>query len=94
MTTLLRRCRGARRLVVVLPEHEELRFHLEAGLLEGRPRPEGPSLLEANRHLRDVLQAKGYAVEYREFNGGHSVLSWRDALADGLLSLLATPSKP
>lgn len=71
-----------------------LRFYLEAGLLEGRPRPEGPSLLESNRHLRDVLQAKGYDVAYRDFNGGHSILSWRGALADGLLALLGTRPKP
>lgn len=48
----------------------------------------GPSLLVANRHLRDVLQAKGYAVHYREFNGGHEVLNWRGTLAEGLLLLL------
>ncbi len=65
-----------------------LRFYLEAGLMEDRPpRPEGPSLLASNRHLRTVLQAKGYAVEYREFNGGHSILSWQGSLADGLLAL-------
>ena len=65
-----------------------LHFYLEAGLMEDRPpRPEGPSLLASNRHLRTVLQAKGYAVEYREFNGGHSILNWRGSLADGLLAL-------
>lgn len=64
-----------------------LRFYLEAGLMEDRPRPEGPSLLASNRHLRTVLQAKGYAVEYHEFNGGHSILNWRGSIADGLLAL-------
>jgi enterochelin esterase family protein len=64
-----------------------LRFYLEAGLMEDRQRPEGPSLLTANRHLRTVLQAKGYAVDYREFNGGHSILNWRGSIADGLLAL-------
>lgn len=64
-----------------------LRFYLEAGLMEDRQRPAGPSLLASNRHLRTVLQAKGYAVEYREFNGGHSILNWRGSLADGLLAL-------
>jgi len=64
-----------------------LSFYLEAGLMEDRSRGEGPSLLAANRHLRTVLQAKGYAVDYREFNGGHSILSWRGSLADGLLAL-------
>ena len=63
-----------------------LRFYLEAGLMEGTPR-DGISLLAANRHLRDVLQARGNAVEYREFNGGHSILNWRGSFADGVLAL-------
>ncbi len=63
-----------------------LRFYLEAGLMEDRPR-EGTSLLAANRHLRTVLQARGNVVEYREFNGGHSILNWRGSFADGLLAL-------
>jgi enterochelin esterase-like enzyme len=65
-----------------------LRFYLEAGLMEDKPR-EGVSLLTANRHLRTVLQARGNAVEYREFNGGHSVLNWRGSFADGLLTLFS-----
>ncbi|HEX4964510.1 MAG TPA: enterochelin esterase [Thermoanaerobaculia bacterium] len=64
-----------------------VRFYLEAGLMEDRQRPDGPSLLASNRHLRTVLQAKGYAVEYHEFNGGHSILNWRGSFADGLLAL-------
>lgn len=64
-----------------------LRFYLEAGLMEDKPRPGGTSLLAANRHLRTVLQARGYAVEYREFNGGHSILNWRGSFADGVLAL-------
>jgi enterochelin esterase family protein len=68
-----------------------LRFYLEAGRMEDRWRPEGPTLLAANRHLRTVLQAKGYAVDYREFNGGHSTVSWRGSLAEGLQKLFAGP---
>ena len=64
-----------------------LRFYLQAGLMEDRPRPGGPSLLTANRHLRDVLEAKGYAVDYKEWNGGHSILNWRGSVADGLQAL-------
>ncbi len=64
-----------------------LRFYLEAGLMEDRQRPGIPSLLTANRHLRDVLEAKGYTVDYQEFNGGHSVLNWRGSIADGLMAL-------
>ncbi len=66
-----------------------VRFYLDIGLMESFPGPaNGPSLLITNRHLRDVLQAKGYVIHYREFNGGHEVLNWRGTLADGLLLLL------
>jgi enterochelin esterase family protein len=63
-----------------------VRFYLEAGLLENRygtPR-EGATLLVANQHLRDVLEAKGYAVHYRQFTGGHDFACWRGTFADGL----------
>jgi enterochelin esterase-like enzyme len=39
------------------------------------------------RQLATVLRARGSAVEYREFNGGHSILSWRGSFADGVLVL-------
>lgn len=72
-------------------ERQPLRFYLEAGLLERRSLLEGredPSLLTANRHLRDVLIARGYPVEYNEFSGGHDYISWQGTLADGLMALL------
>ena len=46
------------------------------------------SILESNRHMRDVLRAKGYAVDYHEFASGHDYLNWRGTLADGLVQLL------
>ena len=33
------------------------------------------------------LEAKGYVVQYHEFNGGHEILIWRGTLADGLCAL-------
>ncbi|MEU3461058.1 enterochelin esterase [Streptomyces sp. NPDC006733] len=54
-----------------------VRFVLSAGLQEW-------VLLPANRRLRDVLLAKGYDVDYREFNGGHDYLCWRDELVAAL----------
>jgi enterochelin esterase-like enzyme len=49
-----------------------LSFYIEAGLLEAGGGDEGGvSLLVANRHLRDVLQAKGYSVHHSEFSGAH-----------------------
>jgi enterochelin esterase family protein len=46
-------------------------------------------MLGSNRELRDVLQLKGYEVDYHEFAGGHNSINWRGSLADGLISLLA-----
>lgn len=70
-----------------------LRFYLEAGLLENyRDQPQ-ITLLRANRHLRDVLQARGYWVHYTEFSGGHQYFNWRGTLSDGLIALLGTSRK-
>jgi enterochelin esterase-like enzyme len=66
-----------------------LRFYLDAGRLEVWPTPDdGPSLRLANRHMRTVLQAKGYPVHYAEFGGGHDWICWQGTLADGLVALL------
>jgi enterochelin esterase-like enzyme len=73
-----------------LSPHRELRVYLNVGLLEGGPSPKNsPSQLVANRHLRDVLRARGYEVTYRELNGGHDYIGWPAGLADGLIALLA-----
>jgi enterochelin esterase family protein len=47
-------------------ERLTLRFHLEAGLLEDQRDAAGPAILRANRHLRNVLRAKGYWVHYAD----------------------------
>jgi len=66
-----------------------LRFSLDAGLLETWPPPVGgPSLLEANRHLRDVLRAKGYDLTYAEYAGGHGHANWQVTLPEELVGLL------
>lgn len=59
-----------------------LQFYIEAGEMEIDMQ------LATNRRLRDVLKAKGYAVDYREFNGNHTYLAWRGTFADGVISLL------
>ncbi|MDC0690014.1 alpha/beta hydrolase-fold protein [Mitsuaria sp. RG] len=61
---------------------QPLRFYLQAGLFEG------PRILDTNRHLRDVLKAKGYRVEQVELPAGHDYLQWRGSLPCGLISLL------
>ncbi|MES2609321.1 MAG: alpha/beta hydrolase-fold protein [Pseudomonadota bacterium] len=64
-----------------------VRFYLEAGLFEGN-RTGQVGILESTRHLRDVLRAKGYAVQHREYAAGHDYLHWRGTLATGLTALL------
>lgn len=64
-----------------------MRFYVEVGLQEWL-------LLTQSRHLRDVLTARGYDLEYREFNGGHDYACWRGGLADGLAHLLRPVSPP
>ena len=73
-----------------------IRFYLDAGLYDNVPGANLPlhdlvldeTNLMGNRHLRDVLRAKGYDVTYREVGGGHEWVHWRAMLADGLLTLL------
>jgi enterochelin esterase-like enzyme len=59
------------------------RFYLEVGLMEGYP-----SQIASNRHMRDVLTAKGYTAGYAEYDGGHSFLNWSGGMANGLLFLM------
>lgn len=70
-------------------ERRPLRFYLEVGLLEQATTVDQ---VVVNRHLRDVLRAKGYDVHYAEYNGGHDFLTWRESLADGLLALMERDS--
>jgi enterochelin esterase family protein len=65
-----------------------LRFYLDAGSREFDRDVNGSSILVTNRHLRDVLRAKGYEVFYQEFQGAHDYLSWRGTIADGLILLV------
>jgi enterochelin esterase family protein len=60
-----------------------IRFYMEIGIYDL-----GAAMLGSNRELRDVLQLKGYDVDYNEFAGGHNFVNWRGSLADGLISLL------
>jgi enterochelin esterase family protein len=77
------------RQFIASPMHS-VRFYLDVGVLENaRMLDGGPSQLVANRHLRDVLRAKGYAVLYHEYSGGHDLSSLQSPLFDALPLLLA-----
>ena len=68
-----------------------LQFYLDAGYYEmWTERTDEASILLSNRHLRDVLTAKGYSVHYQEFSGGHNPVNWQGTFADGLLALIGT----
>ena len=67
-----------------LSPQQPLSFYIDVGRLERIP---GYDLLLVNRHFRDVLQAKGYNVDYAELGGGHEYLSWRGGFSDGLMVL-------
>jgi enterochelin esterase family protein len=67
-----------------------LRFYLDVGKFENDFHP---SPLIANRHLRDVLIAKGYEVKYQEFAGHHSPANLRGTFPDALMFLLHTHSE-
>jgi enterochelin esterase-like enzyme len=64
-------------------------FHLDVGLMEDRTEGNtGTTLLGANRHLADVLRAKGYGVHYVEVYADHDPVHWRRTLPDALMATL------
>lgn len=79
--------------LVASRERLPLRLFLSAGLFEASI--DGKiGILESSRHLRDVLEAKGYDVTYRDYAGGHDYVVWRGALGDGLLALFGRKPPP
>ncbi|WP_433826568.1 enterochelin esterase [Actinoplanes sp. CA-015351] len=66
---------------VALAGRRPVRWHVEVGLDEWVN-------LRPNRHLRDVLTARGYELTYSEFAGGHDRLCWRERFGEALSTLL------
>ncbi|MGQ8365842.1 alpha/beta hydrolase [Glaciecola sp. 1036] len=62
---------------------QNIQFYLDVGLYDL-----GLAAVGTNRRLKDILQLKGYKVEYYEYKGGHSHLAWRHTLAKGLITLI------
>jgi enterochelin esterase-like enzyme len=67
-----------------------VRLYLAAGELEKiiTPTNRGHYLLSTNRHMRNVLEARGYAHRYAEFYGGHNAVNWQDQIEPALRYLL------
>jgi len=66
-----------------------VRFYLDIGGGETHKAANGVVFIDANRRLRDVLQTKGYTVQYSEVpNAMHEPGHWAAALPGGLLYLL------
>ena len=69
---------------------KDVRIVLDVGALEthGTLGGAGPSILAANRRLRDALTAKGYDLSYVEAPGGvHAPASWLVRLPPALTAL-------
>jgi len=66
-----------------------LRFYLDVGNLEvAQMLDSGPTQLEANRHMRDLLLTKGYPMHYVEYSGGHDYSSLEAPFVLALTHLL------
>jgi enterochelin esterase-like enzyme len=59
-----------------------IRFAIDVGLLER------DGMIQSNRHMRDVLLAKGYGVDYAEFTGAHDWIGWRGSFPTRLIALV------
>lgn len=67
----------------VRSETKQLRIAIDVGTLEQK-RDGFMHGLVTNRHMRNVLNAKGYELRYREFCGGHQYINWRSVLPESL----------
>jgi enterochelin esterase-like enzyme len=61
-----------------------LRIWQEIGLMEQPDR-----MIEPNRRMKAVLEAKGYDLTYREPAGGHDYAIWRGTIAEALEAMAA-----
>jgi len=71
-------------LVKALPKHD-LKIWQDVGRYEW--------LIDKNREMRARLESRGYDVTYREFNGGHNYIAWRNMLPEAMETLFGLESK-
>lgn len=62
--------------ILRLSERLPLRIYMDCGRFD--------PLVESNRAMKGLLDARGYEVTYQEFNAGHNYPAWREDLAAGL----------
>jgi len=62
--------------ILRLSERLPLRIYMDCGRFD--------PLLETNRMMKELLEARGYDLTYREFNAGHNYPAWRKELTAGL----------
>jgi enterochelin esterase family protein len=62
---------------------QPVEFFMEVGRMEG-----ADVQLNTNRRMRDALIAKGYPVQYQEFNGNHNYINWRGGFGEALIRFL------
>jgi enterochelin esterase family protein len=89
----------AGRRVPALGQRIPVEFYLDVGareILENVHHGEGlvqvVSQIEGVRRFRDALLARGYAVRYQEFDGGHDYACWNRTLVDALKWGVPLPS--
>ncbi len=63
-----------------------IRWYLDVGRFEG--------LIESNREFRRILESRGYAVTYKEWQAGHNWTHWGDTLEDALPELFRNLALP
>lgn len=73
--------------LIASSEAKNIKIYINAGLFETGYFT--IDILESNRHLRDILTAKGYEFKHHEFSGGHDSYAWRNEIAAGLIYLLS-----
>ena len=64
-----------------------LRIWQQVGLMETEDR-----MIEPNRRLKAVLEAKGYDLTYREMAGGHDPTIWRGTIGEALATMVPCAS--